>query len=227
MIQCSYCQCSFENIQLLLNHIANFHGSLKHFKCFFDNCNRVYSLYQSFRKHILHKHTLFSTSEPSIVESPVLPNECHSSDFQNDKHSDVYYSSDSDSDVSIIDDVTDSLEEINTFGDDTEEMHIGPTWEKNLKIISLKYTASLYNLKKVSRKCVVTSWGGDGVRTMTISGVLAPSPPTYRRALRPGGLRRNGVNCAGQVDWLFGIEEEKKRCVVSSWDRQPDSSVGL
>lgn len=154
MIQCSYCQCSFENIQLLLNHIANFHGSLKHFKCFFDNCNRVYSLYQSFRKHILHKHTLFSTSEPSIVESPVLPNECHSSDFQNDKHSDVYYSSDSDSDVSIIDDVTDSLEEINTFGDDTEEMHIGPTWEKNLKIISLNYTASLYNLKKVSRKCV-------------------------------------------------------------------------
>ena len=55
--------------------------------------------------------------------------------------------------------------------------------------------------------------GGDGVRTMTISGVLAPSPPTYRRALRPAGLRRNGVNCAGQVDWLFGIEEEKKRCV--------------
>ena len=55
---------------------------------------------------------------------------------------------------------------------------------------------------------------------MTISGVLAPSPPTYRRALRPAGLRRNGVNCAGQVDWLFGIEEEKKRC-VSSWDRQP------
>ena len=72
----------------------------------------------------------------------------------------------------------------------------------------------------------VTSWGGDGVRTMTISGVLAPSPPTYRRALRPAGLRRIGVNCAGQVDWLFGIEEEKKRC-VSSWDRQPDSSVGL
>ena len=49
----------------------------------------------------------------------------------------------------------------------------------------------------------VTSWGGDGVRTMTISGVLAPSPPTYRRALRPAGLRRNGVNCAGQVDWAF------------------------
>ena len=28
---------------------------------------------------------------------------------------------------------------------------------------------------------------------MTISGVLAPSPPTYRRALRPAGLRHNGV----------------------------------
>ena len=61
---------------------------------------------------------------------------------------------------------------------------------------------------------------------MTISGVLAPSASNVPSRPKAAGLRRNGVNCAGQVDWLFGIEEEKKRC-VSSWDRQPDSSVGL
>ena len=53
-------------------------------------------------------------------------------------------------------------------------------------------------------------------------------PRRLRRTVNPkaGPATPLWSNCAGRVDRRWRIEEEKKRC-VSSWDRQPDSSVGL
>ena len=148
-IICSYCQCTLESYRLLLHHIGNYHKSTRNFRCFVQKCNRTFSSYKSLRNHICQKHDSVVDVKNEEVESVPISDEnyCENTNIpQEVLTSDVNFESSDESDESII---YDSSEE-----HDFKDMYTIPLFSEPLKNITVKYCASISNLRTIPRKYV-------------------------------------------------------------------------
>ena len=136
----------FADNNALYNHIIKSHNDLENYECIFENCHCVYTLLNSFKKHVRAKHSIFPVE--SKCSSAVDYN------FTNIQQStnETEYEFDSDCDEYLYQEEANTVENMNININFDEALH--SDWENYLKNASLKYTASLYNLKNIPRKFV-------------------------------------------------------------------------
>ncbi|KAL7291861.1 hypothetical protein TKK_0014423 [Trichogramma kaykai] len=174
MYTCEHCENLFESDQQLIRHLKKLHSSSSHFTCFYESCNRVYDKFQSFLRHIINKHNLNSTHDEIMVHNSHSTRDeikvhnlntthekiaVHNNFSQNNKQTtdnsnilkldnNECYDFESDDDYVEFDDLSKhayNIECDNELGSNVYE------WESDVKKIGLKYTATLYNMKNISR----------------------------------------------------------------------------
>ena len=100
-ITCNYCQCLVDTRKLLLEHISNYHKPTNDFQCYIQNCNRAYTTYSSFYKHISRKHNCLTKNDSKIKTRARDNEECFST-IENSSCYQPMYSDESDSDDTTI-----------------------------------------------------------------------------------------------------------------------------
>lgn len=74
MFKCPHCNQNLVSLKLFLDHLKSDHSSIKEFICCFSNCNRKYTIRQSYRSHLLRcveKENVFPTNVNIIVNENV------------------------------------------------------------------------------------------------------------------------------------------------------------
>lgn len=69
---CSKCALAFVSTENLFYHVKTSHGHLQGFECVFENCNRRFQIFSSFKRHYTKEHC--TKHEENTVENGSVPN---------------------------------------------------------------------------------------------------------------------------------------------------------
>lgn len=62
LIKCNFCEASVDDLEALIFHLKHIHSQLSVYECNLNNCNRVFSVFRGYLRHV-EKHLNFDSSD--------------------------------------------------------------------------------------------------------------------------------------------------------------------